>query len=964
MNLPIEKIALDILKTYSGSNDYILQVQKEYFKNKSFIPTKNQSDYVIKFHNVNPRVVKKDVGIHKSCRQFVQEQLKLDFQPESIYIDKLLSRKDDLLHIWGCFGGDCGYYQTIFISKECMRKIKQLPSLDFSKYEREPKPHQITAIEKLLQNEKFILADDMGLGKCLSINELVYTPNGLKIISQLNVGDYVIGSDGTKTKILGVYPQNDLKKMYKITFNDGYSVKCTDDHVWTVMSNNGGNNNNNRPVRYINLTVEQMLDKNLKLKKVGNGQNGKKYYTFKTYYKQINGQNKWQIPIVKPIQFENNYELPIDPYLLGIFLGDGYINNTGSVKIELHENDFDEIFQNQIINEHKPQNSKRINYVYTLKEEIKKLGLNGKLSNDKFVPDVYKYSGVKDRLSILQGLMDTDGHCMKSTNDAFIGTEYCTTSERLCDDVAEIVHSLGGIVRKKSKIGSYRKEDGTIVKCKKVYRLNIKLPANMNPFRLKRKANEYNTPKKYKVGRYIKDIEYLGMDASICIKVDAIDSLFTLKHGIVTHNTTSAIIAAMEGNFQKILVVCPASLKLNWKKEIMNYDNGDNISIVDGVDFRVKKWTIVNYDILKNFHHLPERGVRLADLPTSPIDYHKFDLVIADEAHYLKTTTSNRTKIFNDFASRIPNRWFLTGTPITNKPVDFFNLLHLCESPIATNWMFFVRRYCAARQFNRKGTKQKYWVTSGASNLDELRDYSSDCILRRTKKDSIDLPQKTIKPVYLPIELCINYNSYITEYEDWVEEMAENGEKPTVTDHLVKLTKVRQLLSNDKIQHTIGLAEDLIENGHKIIIFSCFTQSINAIHEHFGKTSVIIDGSVSKEKRQIAVDRFQGDDKIKVFCGNIVAAGVGLTLTEGSIVIFNDLDWTPANHAQAEDRSHRMGQVNDVHIIYPLFDQTLDITMYDALRKKMKIISQVMGDSTYEDDDVSMGKEVIQSLKR
>lgn len=593
MNLPIEKVALDILKTYNGTNDYILQVQKEYFKNRSFIPTKNQADYVIRFHNVAPHVVKREVAIHKSCRQFVQEQLKLDFQPESVYIDKLLSRKDDLLHIWGCFGGDCGYYQTIFISKECMRKIKPLPPLDFSNYEREPKPHQIEAIEKLLQNEKFILADDMGLGK-----------------------------------------------------------------------------------------------------------------------------------------------------------------------------------------------------------------------------------------------------------------------------------------------------------------------------------------------------------------------------------TTSAIIAAMEGKFQKILVVCPASLKLNWKKEIINYDIADNISVVDGVDFRVKKWTIVNYDILKNFHHLPERGVKLSDLPTSPIDYHKFDLVIADEAHYLKSSTSNRTKIFNDFASRIPNRWFLTGTPITNKPVDFYNLLHLCESPIATNWMFYVRRYCAARQFNRKGTKQKYWVTSGASNLDELRDYSSDCILRRTKKDSIDLPQKTIKPVYLPIELCTNYNAYIAEYEAWVEEMAENGEKPTVTDHLVKLTKVRQLLSHDKIQHTISLAEDLIENGHKVIIFSCFTQTINAIHEHFGRASVIIDGSVSKEKRQQAVDRFQGDDKIKVFCGNIVAAGVGLTLTEGSIVIFNDLDWTPANHAQAEDRAHRIGQVNDVHIIYPLFDETLDITMYETLRKKMKIISQVMGDAIYEDDDVSMGKEVIQSLMK
>jgi intein/homing endonuclease len=963
MNLPIEKIALDILKTYNGTNDYILQVQKEYFKNKSFVPTKKQSDYVIRFQNVNPHVVKKDIGIHKSCRQFVQEQLKLDFLPESIYIDKLLSRKDDLLHIWGCFGGDCGYYQTIFISKECLKKIKPLPPLNFEKYEREPKPHQIEAIEKLLQNEKFILADDMGLGKCLSINELVYTPKGLESISNLKVGDYVIGSNGFKTKVIGVYPQTELKKMYKITFNDGYSIKCTDDHIWTVTSSNGSINNKARKVRYTNLTVEEMLNKELILSQKGYGWNEKRPYKFTTYYKNKNGSSKWQIPIVKPIHFQNDYKLPIDPYLLGLGLGDGTFSNT-NIRFQFHKDDFDELISKYIINENKPDGNKRSCVISIPDKLLVSLGLSDKRSHNKFIPDTYKYSSIEDRLSILQGLMDTDGHCMKSNNGVFTGTEYVTVSEQLANDVAEIVHSLGGIVRKRTKIGSYKKPDGTKLECKKSYSLNIKLPTEFNPFRLKRKSESYNTPQKYKVGRYIKSIDYIGMDKSICIKVDASDSLFTLKHGIVTHNTTSAIIAAMEGKFQKILVVCPASLKLNWKKEIMNYDSAENISIVDGVDFRVKKWTIVNYDILKNFHHLPERGVKISDLPTSPIDFHKFDLVIADEAHYLKTSTSNRTKIFNDFASRIPNRWLLTGTPITNKPVDFYNLLYLCESPIATNWMFYVRRYCAARQFNRKGTKQKYWVTSGASNLDELREYSSDCILRRTKKDSIDLPQKTIKPVYLPIELCTNYNSYIAEYEAWVEEMAEMGEKPTVTDHLVKLTKVRQLLSNDKIQHTISLAEDLIENGHKVIIFSCFTQSINAIHEHFGKTSVLIDGSVSKEKRQLAVDRFQSEDKVKVFCGNIVAAGVGLTLTEGSIVIFNDLDWTPANHAQAEDRAHRIGQVNDVHIIYPLFDETLDITMYNTLRKKMKIIGQVMGDAMFEDDDVSMGKDVIQSLTK
>jgi hypothetical protein len=955
--IPIERQALDILKEYNGINDYILDLKKDYLKGKLTI-TRNQSIYVIRHHQVQPKIVKKVVEIYRPCQVFIQEQLKLEFRPAKIYIDKLLSRKDDILQIWGCFGDNCDNHQVIFIPKECIKKTKEVPVLDFSGYEREPKPHQITAIKELLRNEKFILADDMGLGKFLDNETLIYTPLGTKKMGEIIIGDEVIGSNGKACKVIGVFPQG-KKETYKITFNDGYSILAGDEHLWSVTSPNyGKNTKNERHKKSLILSTKQMY-KGGKIKVNGEGHNKHKDYEIETYYKSPNGNNKWQIPIVEPIQFENNYELPIDPYLLGLSLGDGSYTKNG-IRFSQHKDDYEELFRNFNLTEYKSDENKRSGYI-KIDKLLVELELYDKRSHNKFIPNIYKYTSIENRLAILQGLMDTDGHCMKSKNSNFRGTEFSTISEKLCDDVCEIVQTLGGIARKKSRKSFYKK-NGEKIECNISYRVNIKLPLGMNPFRLKRKAVRYIEPKKYPTGRYITNIEKYSESECTCISVDAPDKLYVAEHAIVTHNTTSAIIAAIEGNFKKILVVCPASLKLNWKKEIMNYDIESNISIVDSVDFRVNKWTIINYDILKNFHDLPTRGVK-SDDEISPIDFYKFDLVIADEAHYLKNSTSNRTKIFNDFASRIPNRWLLTGTPITNKPIDFYNLLKICESPIASNWVHFVRRYCAGKQINRKGSKQKFWLTSGASNLDELKDYSSEVMLRRTKKDSIDLPQKTIKPIYLPITYCTGYNDYIKEYELWIEEMEAAGEKPTMSDHLTKLIKVRQLLSHDKIDHTIKLAEDLIENDHKVIIFSCFTQTINTIHEHFGKSSVIIDGSVSKEKRNLAVEKFQNDEKIKVFCGNIVAAGVGLTLTEGSIVIFNDLDWTPANHAQAEDRAHRMGQVNDVHIIYPLFDETLDVMMFDTLRKKMKIINQVMGDEMLE-DDLSMGKDVVSKLMK
>lgn len=952
MIIPIEKKTLDILKEYNGNNDYILGIQKEYFNFRSFMPTKKQSEYIIKNGHVNSIVINKVVEIHKSCSAFVQEQLRLDYPPEKIFIYKLLSRKGDLLHIYGSIDSTAKKFEYLYLSKTCIRAFKELPVIDYTKYDRQPLPHQILAIEKLITNSKFILADDMGLAKMEFVDNKLFTPNGRVRIGDIRVGNEVIGSDGTPYKVKGVFPKG-IKDLYRITFNDGYSILVGKDHLWNVSPVNSGENNTNR---YVTLSTEQMLDQTLKLKQNGIGWNEKKPYNFSTYYKYKNGDYKWQIPIAKPISFSNNYNLPIDPYLLGLILGDGCIKKK-SVSFRIHKDDIDEMLNGIEIRQIKSKRPDINACTIGFNNDLIDLKINDTRSWNKFIPDIYKYSSINDRLKLIQGLMDTDRCRIKLKNGNFSGTQYTTISEQLADDVAEIIHSLGGIARKSKRVGSYKK-NGIKHICRISYNLNIKMPSEFNPFMLKRKADLYNTPKKYKIGRYIKDIKLECQGEAVCISVDSPDQLYVTEHAIVTHNTSSSIIAALESKFQRILVVCPASLKLNWEREISYYDNPENISIIDSINFKTNKWVIVNYDILKNFHYLPERGVKISELPISPIDAYNFDLVIVDEAHYLKDAQSQRSKIFMDFASRISNRWLLTGTPIPNKTIDFYNLLNICESPIALNWSHFVRHYCAGKQFYRKGTKQKYWVTSGSSNLDELREYSSDIMLRRLKKDSIELPQKTVKPIYLPLEASIGYNSYLKEYKDWVE---AQDEKPKISDHLTKLIKVRQLLSYDKIAHTIKLAEDYIESGQKIIIFSCFTQTIHAIHEHFGKTSVIIDGSVSKEKRQKAVDSFQTDNKIKVFCGNIIAAGVGLTLTEGTVVIFNDLDWVPTNHAQSEDRCYRYGQEKPVHIIYLLIDETLDLLMYKSLKNKMAVITKIIGDNL-DEENLSVAKEVISEL--
>jgi len=406
--------------------------------------------------------------------------------------------------------------------------------------------------------------------------------------------------------------------------------------------------------------------------------------------------------------------------------------------------------------------------------------------------------------------------------------------------------------------------------------------------------------------------------------------------------TTSTIIATLETKVKKILIVCPASLKINWQREIENYSSR-SVYIAEGKKFSTDHdIVIVNYDILKNFHDVKKRD-------QSTILNTKFDLVIMDEAHMISNPQAQRTKIVNDICDKVDRVWLLTGTPMTSRPMNYFNLLSLVESPVAANWMAYAKRYCNGFQFvvgNRK-----IWNVTGASNLDELRERTQSHILRRLKEDVLDLPDKIITPVYLRLK-SKDYEELMGEYYDWYDK--NPNESGSLTIQFGKLMKVRKVIAEEKVKSTIELAENIIDQGKKVIIFTNFTDTLRAIYNHFGKSAVYLDGSCSKPHRQKSVDDFQENDKIKVFVGNLKAAGVGITLTSAEAVIMNDLSFVPAEHAQAEDRSHRIGQKNSTSVYYPLFENTIEGEIYDILNRKKKIISTVMGDDLLLDEASSI----------
>jgi SWI/SNF-related matrix-associated actin-dependent regulator 1 of chromatin subfamily A len=259
--------------------------------------------------------------------------------------------------------------------------------------------------------------------------------------------------------------------------------------------------------------------------------------------------------------------------------------------------------------------------------------------------------------------------------------------------------------------------------------------------------------------------------------------------------------------------------------------------------------------------------------------------------------------------------------------------------------MAYAIRYCQGYQFS-VGSR-KVWNVMGASNLEELRDRTSNLVLRRLKENVLDLPEKIITPVYLRLK-SKNYEDIMGEYYDWYDKHPEESKSLTV--QFTKLTKIRQVIADEKIAHTIELAENIIEQGKKVIVFCNFTDSLNKICEHFGKSAVKVDGSMSKPERQHSVDSFQDNEKIKVFVGNIKAAGVGITLTSAEAVIMNDLSFLPSDHSQAEDRAYRYGQKNNVLVYYPIFENTIEGIIYDIINAKKRVIATVMGDNQNSSD--------------
>ena len=378
-----------------------------------------------------------------------------------------------------------------------------------------------------------------------------------------------------------------------------------------------------------------------------------------------------------------------------------------------------------------------------------------------------------------------------------------------------------------------------------------------------------------------------------------------------------------------VVIVCPASLKLNWSRECSKWINNPFIQILNGTKMNVHiigKILIINYDILNDWKD------RLKKINPQ--------VLILDECQYFKNNTAIRTKAVKILGKTIPHVICLSGTPIENRPVEIYNAIHLIDPALFPNRWAFLQRYCGAK-YNGFG-----WDFNGASNTEELHEKLVNSIMiRRKKKDVLkELPDKT--RAFIPIELE-DEKEYQTVELDFISYIRQTkgstaALRASSAQVLTEIETLKQAAVKNKLKRVMEWIDNFLDSGDKLVLFAVHKFVIDALIERYKTIAVKIDGSVSNTERQKNVDEFQNNPNIRLFVGNIKAAGVGITLTASSNVAFLELPWTPGELSQAEDRCHRIGQEDKVMIYYLLANDTIEEKIAELLDEKRKVLDSVL----------------------
>lgn len=390
---------------------------------------------------------------------------------------------------------------------------------------------------------------------------------------------------------------------------------------------------------------------------------------------------------------------------------------------------------------------------------------------------------------------------------------------------------------------------------------------------------------------------------------------------------------------KSVLVVCPASIKLNWGRELRKWLTRPlTIQIVgSGVGWGKADITIVNYEMLVKFQN--------------EIAGREFDLAVIDESHRIKNPKAQRTKVFAQIKAK--RRVCMTGTPILNRPVELWtSLIWLDPKRWDKKKSYFEKRYCGAFM------GEWGWENGGATHLDELQEVlRTSVMVRRLKKDVLtELPPKQRQVIELDGDSNARRvaKAEVAKFKAMLAEagIKDDGNYAAAVSKLREadsvafqsMSRVRHDTAVAKVPLVAEFAQEILEDSDtKLVIFGHHEDVLDYLMANLAEFNPVrLDGKMSQTQKQASVDAFQKDPSVRVFVGSTLASGEGITLTASSHVIFAELDWTPGRVTQAEDRCHRIGQFDSVLVQHLVLEGSLDAYIAELIVEKQRIADKAL----------------------
>lgn len=807
-----------------------------------------------------------------------------------------------------------------------------------------PRKDQETAIQEILKTKAssspgFLLADEVGLGKEQSINSPILTPTGWKKLGELRLGENIIGGSSSKIQqVTGIHPQG-KKLLYRITFNDKTFTLCGEEHLWNVRDDNHYRRNQG----WKTLTTKKLLEGPLTIR-------------------PKNPLAKWEIPLPPKIEFPKK-KLPLHPYLLGTLLGNGCLINTPSISTR-HPEQLDKIKpllpQGVHIIGPYPSDPNKYHLSSGKKSRenpltclLKKTGVYGKIDHQKSVPHDYLFSCSKNRILLLQGLMDTDGGIPNPGRIRF-----SSSSLQLAEDVAFLSRSLGGWATIHTT--SPRPPRSPLPN----YTVAIQLPTEQT-FSLQYHLDRQTPPKK-RPKRTIISIVPEKEEEAICITTNDPKRLYITDDLIVTHNTISAweSILQMDPKKEKrILILAPLGVLSAWRSTIERMGDGKN------------RVLLLNYDKLKKIYELAEgakaktlKGVARKGKPL------EFDVVVLDEAHRLKNPTSARTKLATGLYKEAGFLLWMSATAGQNllELAYLAPLLAHRTGDRVTEISKDFEAWCKKQGFSlQRGTYGKWSLAESPETNKQVHNLLFKPqrgilgALRRRPQDIEGWPE--IQRIAFPVELDHQGRElYNLAWEEFLQAIESGKTTPAGQKNLLAspqgmagLIRLRQKASTLKVPETCELAIELLENGKQVAISCQYLDPAEKILEFMAKEKIPatrftgLENPTQKEENRLLYQTEKA--RVIVFT---VEEGISLHAGEKGntprVQIDHDPRWSAISAHQIDGRSHRNGTFAPIYWMF--LRNTIEERIITRLLDRMASMQEIHGD---EKDSLEILKNAL-----